>query len=205
MQRYGAKKRPYYRMVATDKRSPRDGRFIEMLGTYDPLQEPPEVRMNSERFEYWLSVGAQPTDTVRSLIRQMRRGDVVDLSQVGADEAARKELAEQKRKGQEALRAKISKDAKAAEAKAKAEAEAKKAEAEAKKKAEAEAKEAEAKAEEAKAEEAEEPKAEEAEEPKAEEAEEAKAEEAEEPKAEEAEEPKAEESEEAEDASDEEE
>lgn len=139
MQRYGAKKRPYYRVVATDKRSPRDGRFIEMLGTYDPLHEPAQVRLNAQRVEYWLSVGAQPTDTVLSLIRRMRRGDVVDLSEEGADEAARKAQADQKREADEARRAKVAEQAKAAKA------EAKKAEEEAKaaKEAEKAAKEAE--------------------------------------------------------------
>lgn len=178
MQRYGAKKRPYYRVVATDKRSPRDGRFIEMLGTYDPLHEPAQVRLNSERVEYWLSVGAQPTDTVLSLVRRMRRGDVVDLSEEGADEAARKAQADEKRQADEARRAQVADQAK------KAEAEAKKAEEEAKAAKEAE------EAEKAKAAAAEE---------SAEEGEEASEEAAEE--AEEA----SEESEESEEASDEEE
>lgn len=157
LQRHGATKRPHYRVVATDKRSPRDGRFIELLGTYDPLHEPPIVRMHSERVEYWLGVGAQPSETVLSLVRKMRRGDVVDLSQEGADAAARKQKAAEKAEAQEALRAKAAEAAKAAQEAKKAE-EAKKA-AEAKaaeeaKKAEAAAAE-EAKAEESKAEEAE--------------------------------------------------
>jgi small subunit ribosomal protein S16 len=66
----GAKKRPSYRIVVADSRSPRDGRFIEVIGHYDPLTEPSTVKINNERASYWLSVGAQPTDTVRSLLRR---------------------------------------------------------------------------------------------------------------------------------------
>lgn len=139
LQRHGAKKRPHYRVVATDKRNARDGRFIELLGTYDPLQEPPVVRMHRERIEYWIGVGAQPSETVLSLVRQMRRGDVVDLSEEGADEADRKAKAAKKLEAQKAMRAKAEEAAKAAKAKKEAEAkaaeEAKKAEAAAAKKA----------------------------------------------------------------------
>lgn len=66
--RFGAKKRPFYRVVATDSRAKRDGRFIEVLGTYDPLTDPPTVNLKGDRVQYWLSVGAQPSDTVRRLI-----------------------------------------------------------------------------------------------------------------------------------------
>jgi small subunit ribosomal protein S16 len=72
----GAKKRPSYRIVAADSRSPRDGRFIEQIGFYDPLTEPATVKFNDERAKYWLSVGAQPSDTVRSLLR--KQGLVAD-------------------------------------------------------------------------------------------------------------------------------
>ncbi|MEZ4464551.1 MAG: 30S ribosomal protein S16 [bacterium] len=72
LQRFGAKKRPFYRMVAADSRAKRDGRFLEQLGTYDP-RATPAIRFNMERLEYWLSVGAQPTDTAASLIRRHRR------------------------------------------------------------------------------------------------------------------------------------
>lgn len=133
LQRHGATKRPHYRVVATDQRSPRDGRFIELLGTYDPLQDPPVVRMHSERVEYWIGVGAQPSETVASLVRKMRRGDVVDLSVEGADKAARKAKAAAKVEAQNAMRAKAAEASKAAkaakEAEAKAAEEAKKAEA----------------------------------------------------------------------------
>jgi small subunit ribosomal protein S16 len=71
--RAGAKKGPFYRLVAADSRSPRDGRFIEQLGVYDPLREPPEVRIDQARLQHWLSVGALPSQTVRELIRGLRR------------------------------------------------------------------------------------------------------------------------------------
>jgi small subunit ribosomal protein S16 len=68
--RSGAKKRPFYRIVASDARSPRDGRFLEKLGTYDPMTEDGTLRLDQPRIEYWLGVGAQPTDAVRRLIRK---------------------------------------------------------------------------------------------------------------------------------------
>lgn len=67
--RTGAKKRPFYRIVAADARSPRDGRFLEKLGTYDPTKNPSEVHLNRARVDYWLGVGAQPTDTVKRLLK----------------------------------------------------------------------------------------------------------------------------------------
>ena len=68
LKRMGAKKAPFYRSVATDSRSPRDGRFIEQLGTYDPTKNPAAVTINEEAVMKWLNVGAQPSDTVRSLL-----------------------------------------------------------------------------------------------------------------------------------------
>lgn len=76
LRRMGAKKRPSYRIVAADSRSPRDGRFIESLGFYDPLTEPATVKVNEDRVRHWLSVGAQPSDTVRNLLR--RQGLIAD-------------------------------------------------------------------------------------------------------------------------------
>ena len=70
LRRMGRKKRPFYRIVAADQRSPRDGRFLEVLGIYDPLQNPHKVEVNEERITYWLDRGAQPSDTVRSLLSQ---------------------------------------------------------------------------------------------------------------------------------------
>ena len=67
-QRYGSKKSPFYRIVATDSRNPRDGRFIEVVGTYDPLTNPATVKLDEENVMKWLSLGAKPTDTVKSLL-----------------------------------------------------------------------------------------------------------------------------------------
>lgn len=66
--RAGAKKRPFYRIVATDSRSPRDGRFLEKLGTVDPNAEPTKVDVDVPRLEYWLSAGARPSETVARLL-----------------------------------------------------------------------------------------------------------------------------------------
>ena len=70
--RKGAKKRPFYRIVAADQRAPRDGRFIEQLGYYDPMKNPSELKLDLERVDYWLGTGAQPTDTLKSLIGRAR-------------------------------------------------------------------------------------------------------------------------------------
>ena len=68
--RHGAKKRPFYRIVVADSECPRDGRFLENVGTYNPLKEPAEVTLKSDRIEYWLGQGAIPTDTVKSLLKK---------------------------------------------------------------------------------------------------------------------------------------
>lgn len=68
--RHGAKKRPFYRIVVADSESKRDGSFLEIVGTYNPLKEPAEVELKKERVKYWLDQGATPTDTVRSLIKK---------------------------------------------------------------------------------------------------------------------------------------
>lgn len=68
LKRMGAKKRPFYRVIVADSRSPRDGRFIETLGTYNPLTNPSEVRLDADRVQTWLSRGAQPSDTVKRLL-----------------------------------------------------------------------------------------------------------------------------------------
>ena len=67
-QRFGTHKKPFYRIVATDSRNPRDGRFIEIIGTYNPLTEPATIKLDEEKVLYWLSQGAKPTDTVKSLL-----------------------------------------------------------------------------------------------------------------------------------------
>jgi small subunit ribosomal protein S16 len=68
--RHGAKKRPFYRIVAADSECPRDGKFLEKLGTYNPVKEPVEVTLNIERVKYWLDKGAIATNTVRSILKQ---------------------------------------------------------------------------------------------------------------------------------------
>ena len=70
LRRMGAKKAPFYRIVVADSRYPRDGRFIEEIGTYDPMTEPSAVKINAERAEKWLNDGAQPTDTVKYLLKK---------------------------------------------------------------------------------------------------------------------------------------
>ncbi len=70
LRRVGAKKQPSYRIVAADARSSRDGRFLEILGHYNPRTEPPTVEIKEDRVRYWLSVGAQPTDAVARLLRK---------------------------------------------------------------------------------------------------------------------------------------
>ena len=70
LKRMGMKKKPFYRLVVADVRSPRDGRFIEEIGYYNPMTEPAEVKIDGERAKYWLTAGAQPTDTVRLLMKK---------------------------------------------------------------------------------------------------------------------------------------
>lgn len=73
LKRIGAKNSPAYRIVVTDSRSPRDGRFIEELGTYLPLRRENNVQMDYERAKYWVGVGAQPSETVASFLRRAAR------------------------------------------------------------------------------------------------------------------------------------
>jgi len=73
LRREGAKNRPYYKVVVADSRSPRDGKFIEVIGTYDPKKPGHNSSLNIERAEYWISKGAQPSDTVRSLIKKNKK------------------------------------------------------------------------------------------------------------------------------------
>jgi len=70
LRRMGAKKNPFYRVVVADSRSPRDGRFIEEIGTYNPLTSPSFIDIDLERADYWVKSGAQPTDTVRALLKK---------------------------------------------------------------------------------------------------------------------------------------
>ena len=71
LRRVGAKKAPFYRLVVADSRSPRDGRFIEEIGTYDPMAEGEKIKVDMDRAKYWIANGAQPTDTVRGLMKKV--------------------------------------------------------------------------------------------------------------------------------------
>ena len=70
LRRMGAKKAPFYRIVVADSRYPRDGRFIEEIGTYDPRQEPAAINVDADRAQAWIKTGAQPTETVRALLKK---------------------------------------------------------------------------------------------------------------------------------------
>ncbi len=69
LKRMGAKKKPFYRIIVADERSPRDGKFIEQVGTYDPLANPSLVSVDAEKVKKWIGNGAQPTDTVKKLLK----------------------------------------------------------------------------------------------------------------------------------------
>jgi small subunit ribosomal protein S16 len=71
--RFGAKKRPFYRIVVTNSESPRDGRFLEIIGTYDPRQDPAAVSVKEELLSLWVNRGAKPTDTVASLLKRWKQ------------------------------------------------------------------------------------------------------------------------------------
>ena len=91
LMRMGAKKKPFYRVVVKEKRSKRDGAYLENLGTYDPKQDPAEVNLKHERIQYWISVGAQPTETVQSLIKNnpaMTEEERAAMMQARADKKA---------------------------------------------------------------------------------------------------------------------
>ncbi len=70
LKRMGANKKPFYRIVVADSRAPRDGKFIEEIGYFNPLTEPNQFKVDAEKAKHWLSVGAQPTDTVKSLFKR---------------------------------------------------------------------------------------------------------------------------------------
>ena len=113
----GAKKKPFYRVVVKEKRSKRDGKYLENVGTYNPMTDPAEVNLNHERVQYWISVGAQPTETVASLIKH-------NPQQTEEEKAAVMQARAEKAEAEKSAKAEVQK----AEAAAKAEAEAKKAE-----------------------------------------------------------------------------
>lgn len=70
LKRMGMKKQPFYRVVVTDERNPRDGRFIEEIGTYNPMKNPAEIKIDNEKALAWMKNGAQPSDTVRALLKR---------------------------------------------------------------------------------------------------------------------------------------
>ena len=72
LQRVGAKKAPFYHIVVADSRSPRDGKIIEQIGTYDPMKNPAEIKLDNEKVATWIKNGAQPTDTVKALINKAK-------------------------------------------------------------------------------------------------------------------------------------
>jgi small subunit ribosomal protein S16 len=111
LRRMGAKKRPFYRIVAADSRMARDGRFIELLGTYDPNMDPPVITLKRDRIEYWLGTGAQPSDTTRGLLK--REGF---LGGVAKTAKAEKPAAKKAEKPAEAEAPKVEEAAPAAEA-----------------------------------------------------------------------------------------
>lgn len=94
LRRVGAKKQPSYRLVATDERSPRDGRFIEIVGHYNPLTDPPTISIKEDRVAYWLSQGAQPSESAAKLLSKTSLSDKVpapkgksEKTAQGSDEA----------------------------------------------------------------------------------------------------------------------
>lgn len=80
--RMGAKKKPFYRIVVKEQRSKRDGAYLENVGTYDPTRNPAAININIERIDYWISKGAQPTNTVRSLINASKKAQVAATATV---------------------------------------------------------------------------------------------------------------------------
>ena len=90
LRRMGRKKQPHYRVVVADRLSPRDGRFIESVGYYKPLTHPARLVLDLERVDYWLDVGAEPSNTVRGLIKRARRGGDRTVTVGEPDHAAEK-------------------------------------------------------------------------------------------------------------------
>lgn len=97
LRRMGAKKKPFYRIVVADQRSPRDGRFIENIGTYDPLTDPPTINIKSERADHWLRVGAQPSEAVARLLTKTgitdEQGKLKEVEAEAAEASAEAEAA----------------------------------------------------------------------------------------------------------------
>jgi len=139
LRRMGKKKRPFYRIVAADSRRARDGRFLEVLGTYNPIERPAVVTVQEDRLSYWLNEGAEPSDTVASLLTQIGFVEKYNKAKAGADVSdlqLKTTITERKKRTRKIKKTAIAKT-QAAEAEAAAKAE------EAKKAAEAEEKPAE--------------------------------------------------------------
>ncbi len=115
LRRMGRKKQAHYRIVVADNDSPRDGRFVEALGYYKPLSQPARVVVDMERVEYWMGQGAQPSDTVNSILRKVKAGGDASLAVGEVDKEAERKAA------QEALAARRRAEAEETEAAAKAE------------------------------------------------------------------------------------
>lgn len=124
LRRMGKKKQPIYKMVAADSRSPRDGKFLEAVGFYNPLTKPHTLDLKEDRIMYWLNVGAQPTNTVKSLLRQKGITLKKELVSKGLDEEKVKSELENWQKLKEAGSMKKSEKKLSRKAKAKQEAEA---------------------------------------------------------------------------------
>ena len=77
LSRFGRKKKPFYRIVVADSEAKRDGRFLEIVGTYDPMQDPAAVTIKQDKLQVWIDLGAKPTDTVRSLIKKHATDDTI--------------------------------------------------------------------------------------------------------------------------------
>ena len=88
MRRVGSKKRPFFRIVVTEHHAPRDGAFLEVLGTYNPRTNPESLTLNRERIAYWVSKGAQPSDTVRTLMSRAPEAPAADAAPAQAGEGA---------------------------------------------------------------------------------------------------------------------
>ncbi len=110
--RMGAKKKPFYRIVVKEKRSKRDGKYLENVGTYNPMMNPAEVDLKHERIQYWISVGAQPTETVASLIKH----NPVQTEEEKAEALQARAVQAEAERAAKAEAAKAQSDAKKAEA-----------------------------------------------------------------------------------------
>lgn len=119
LSRGGAKKRPYYRIVVADSRMPRDGRYIERVGTYNPMlpqEHPDRIKLNDERIKHWLGVGAKPSDRVARFLGQAEIIPMPAISETPKKSAPRAKTLERMREAEEAAKAKAEAEAAAEEA-----------------------------------------------------------------------------------------